>query len=305
MLATRSLGPLSPSVVGLGTNNFGRTLDQAATTSVVDAALDAGITFFDTADIYGATKSEEFLGIALGTRRTEVLVASKFGMPCLDEPGGGSPAYVRRACEGTLRRLGSDYLDLYQLHVPDPEVPIADTLGAMAELMAEGKVRAIGCSNFDGPQLAEANEALEGARFVSVQNQYSLLWREPEENLLAELDRQHAGLLPYYPLANGLLTGKYKKGEPLPEGARLALMPAERTAHWLSDPILDKVEAVRQVSEDTRIPMLTLAFSWLLSRPEVSSVIAGASTPEQVRANAGAVEALPAGVVAALDSATA
>ena len=304
MLSTRTLGPLSTSLVGLGCNNFGSRLDQAGTTAVVDAALEAGINFFDTADIYGATESEVLLGRALGSRRSEVLVASKFGMPCLDEPGGGSPAYVKRACEGSLRRLNTDYLDLYQFHVPDPTIPIADTLGAMAELVEEGKVRTLGCSNFDAPMLEEANTARAEAKFISVRNQYSLLWREPEEGLLSELDRQGAGLLPYYPLANGLLTGKYKKGQPLPEGARLALMPAERTAHWLSDAILDTVEAVRQVAEEFNVPMLTLAFSWLLSRRQVSSVIAGASTPEQVTANAQAVVDLDPSIVAALDTAT-
>lgn len=305
MLSTRTLGPLDVSVVGLGCNNFGRTLDQAGTTHVVDAAIEAGINFFDTADIYGATQSEVQLGVALGARRPEVLVASKFGMPCLDEPGGAAPAYVRRACEGSLRRLGTDYLDLYQLHVPDPTVPITETLGAMAELIDEGKVRAIGCSNFSAAELHSANAARSGTKFVSVQNQYSLLWREPEDGLLAELEVQDAGLLPYYPLANGLLTGKYAKGAPLPEGTRLALMPSERTAHWLSDPILDRVEAIRSVGETAGIPMLSLAFSWLLSRHQVSSVIAGASRSEQVIANAASVIALGADVIEALDEATA
>jgi aryl-alcohol dehydrogenase-like predicted oxidoreductase len=305
MLVTRSLGPLEPTVVGLGCNNFGFRLDQEGTTAVVDAALEAGINFFDTADIYGGTKSEEFLGVALGSRRDGVLVASKFGMPCGDEPGGGSPEYVRRACEASLRRLGMDHLDLYQLHVPDPTVPIDETLGAMAELVDEGKVRALGCSNFDAAMLARANAARPGARFVSVQNQYSLLWREPEDGLLDELDRQHAGLLPYYPLANGLLTGKYRRGEPLPEQTRLAVMPSERTAHWLSEPMWDKVEAVRAVAEEAGLPMVTLAFSWLLSRPQVSSVIAGATSPAQVAANAASAVELDEGVVAALDAATA
>ncbi len=300
----RALGDLEVSVVGIGCNNFGIRLDQAATTAVVDAAIDRGINFFDTADIYGGSDSERLLGRALGPRRSEVLIATKFGATYDDEPGGASPAYVRHACLRSLERLGTEWIDLYQLHMPDDSVPLAETLGALDELVSEGLVREIGCSNFTAAQLREARAAAPGAKFVSVQNQYSLLWREPEAELFAELDAQHAGLLPYYPLANGLLTGKYRKGEPLPEGARLALLPAERTAHWLSENVLDTVEELRRISTDEGIEMLSLAFSWLLSHAQVSSVIAGASNPDQVRANAASVRELDAALIARLDAAT-
>jgi aryl-alcohol dehydrogenase-like predicted oxidoreductase len=301
----RSVGSLELPVVGVGCNNFGTRLDQVGTTAVVDAAIEAGCGFFDTADIYGATLSEQYLGIALGERRGEVLIATKFGGSIDGEPGGASPAYVRRACEASLARLGTDHIDLYQLHMPDPEVPLAETMGALDELVEAGLVREIGCSNFTAAMLVEANAVSPGAQFASVQNQYSLLWREPEESLLAELDRQGAGLLPYYPLANGLLTGKYRKGAALPEGARLAILPESRTAHWLSEAILDDVEAIRAIAEAAGLPMLDLAFSWLLARPQVSSVIAGASSPEQVAANAASVVELDPQVLSALDVATA
>jgi aryl-alcohol dehydrogenase-like predicted oxidoreductase len=303
-METRSLGPLEVPVVGIGCNNFGVRLDQEATTAVVDAAIEEGCKFFDTADIYGSSDSERLLGQALGSRRDQVLIATKFGAPYADEPGGASPSYVRHACERSLERLSTDRIDLYQLHIPDPTVPIAETMGALDELVQAGLVRAIGCSNVSPTQLAEANQAAPGTRFVSVQNQYSLLWREPEEELLAELDRQGAGLLPYYPLANGLLTGKYKKGEPVPEGARLALLPEERTTHWLSEAVLDVVEAIREISDAHEVDMVTLAFSWLLSRPQVSCVIAGASNPEQVRQNAAAAGGLDPSLIALLDAAT-
>jgi len=290
----RSLGSLRVSEVGLGCNNFGARLDQEGATNVVNGALDAGVNFFDTADIYGATKSEVFLGKALGNRRANVVIATKFGMPIDDTHVGASPDYVRAACEDSLRRLGTDYIDLYQLHYPDDTVPIADTLGALRGLVEAGKVREIGCSNFNVTQLREAKEAAgDGPAFVSVQNQYSLLDRSPErDGVLEACDELGLGFLPFYPLANGLLTGKVRPGEPLPEGTRLALMAPERSAHWLSDEFQQRVGELLTYADDIDVPILSLAFSWLLSHPRVSSVIAGASTAEQIRANVAAVTVL-------------
>ncbi|HXC19704.1 MAG TPA: aldo/keto reductase [Acidimicrobiales bacterium] len=305
-METRALGSLQVSVVVVGCNNFGSRLDQAGTTNVVLGALEAGVTFFDTADIYGATRSEEMLGVALGTRRDEVVIATKFGMPIDDTHFGASPAYVRAACEDSLRRLGTDHIDLYQLHYPDDTVPIADTLGALRELVEAGKVREIGCSNLTVAQLTEAKAAAgDGPAFVCVQNQYSLLEREPErDGVLAACAELGLGFLPYYPLANGLLTGKVRPGQPVPEGSRLAKMSAERSVHWLGDELTSKVAALLAYAEEIDVPILSLAFSWLLSRDVVASVIAGASNADQVRANALAVRTLPADVVARLDELT-
>jgi aryl-alcohol dehydrogenase-like predicted oxidoreductase len=290
----RSLGSLRVSEVGLGCNNFGTRLDQEGSTSVVNGALDAGVNFFDTADIYGATKSEAFLGKALGNRRSNVVIATKFGMPIDDTHVGASPDYVRAACEDSLRRLGTDYIDLYQLHYPDDTVPIADTLGALRDLVETGKVREIGCSNFTVKQLREAKVAAgDGPAFVSIENQYSLLDRSPErDGVLEACDELGLALLPFYPLANGLLTGKVRPGEPLREGTRLALMAPERSAHWLSDEFQQRVGTLLTYANDIEVPILSLAFSWLLSHPRVSSVIAGASSPEQIRANVASVTVL-------------
>jgi aryl-alcohol dehydrogenase-like predicted oxidoreductase len=302
---TRSIGSLTVSVVGVGCNNFGARLDEVRTGEVVAAALDAGITLFDTADTYGDQQSEEFLGRSLGARRDDVVVATKFGVR-VPAGAGAAPEYVRRACEASLRRLGTDRIDLYQLHAPDDTVPIADTLGALHELVTAGKVLEIGCSNFSAAQLAEAESAAaDRARFRSVQNQYSLLWRAPEDDgVLAACASYDLALLPYYPLANGLLTGKVVRGEPPPAGTRLAALPVERRGHWLSDELLDRVESIREVGDAHGVSMLSLAFSWLLSNEAVASVIAGASSPEQVRANADAPVSLPAGVLDELDRAS-
>jgi aryl-alcohol dehydrogenase-like predicted oxidoreductase len=283
--------------VGVGCNNFGARLDQDRASAVVRGAIDAGVNFFDTADIYGATNSEVFLGVALGDRRSDVVVATKFGMPIDDTHFGAKPAYVRSACEDSLRRLNTDYIDLYQLHYPDATVPIAETLGALAELVAEGKVREIGCSNFTGDQLREAKAAAgDGPAFVSVQNQFSLLDRSPErDGVLVACDELGIGFLPLYPLANGLLTGKVRPGEAPPAGTRLANMPQERSAHWLSEEMKGRVAALLAYADSVDTSLLTFAFSWLLSHPEVASVIAGASTAEQVRANVNALGELPVG----------
>jgi aryl-alcohol dehydrogenase-like predicted oxidoreductase len=247
---------------------------------VVHAALDSGINFFDTADIYDKGHSEEFLGRALGKRRREVVIATKFGMKFDDTHYGAKPDYVRQAAEDSLQRLGTDYIDLYQLHQPDPETPVADTLGALEELQRAGKVREIGCSNFTAAQIREA-----GGKFASVQNQYSLFHREPEAEVLPECERRHIAFLPYFPLANGLLTGKYRKGRPLPKGSR-------GDAGWgpkmFTEENLEKVERLVQFAEGHGHTLLELAFSWLAAKPVVASVIAGATSPAQVRANASA-----------------
>ena len=299
----RALGALMVSVVGVGCNNFGARLDQAATTEVVTSALDAGINFFDTADIYGATASEVFLGVALGSRRHEAIVATKFGMPIDDQHFGAHPDYVRRACEDSLRRLGTEYIDLYQLHAPDDTVPIADTMGALGELVAEGKVREIGCSNLNASQLREARDAAgDGPTFVSVQNQYSLLYREPErDGVLDACEELGLAFLPYYPLANGLLTGKVKPGAPIPEGTRLSLMAPERSAHWLSDDLRARVGTLLNFADEVDVSILDLAFSWLLSHGPVASVIAGASNPQQVRSNSTSFQSLSEEVLATLN----
>jgi aryl-alcohol dehydrogenase-like predicted oxidoreductase len=288
LMETRRIGALEVSVVGLGCNNFGGRLDAAATERVVHAALDAGINFLDTADIYGGTKSEEYLGRALAGRRDQVVLATKFGMAVDGQRRGARPEYVRRALEDSLRRLRTERIDLYQLHQPDPAVPIADTLGALDGLVKAGKVREIGCSNFSAEQLREAHAAaLPGAaRFVSVQNEYSLVQREPEREVLAACERLGLAFIPYFPLASGLLTGKYRRGRTVPAGTRLA--EGGRFGDLLSERNLAMVEELTAFAATRRHTLLELAVSWLLSRPAVASVIAGATSPEQVALNANA-----------------
>jgi len=284
----RRIGSLQVSVVGLGCNNFGWRLDADATAKVVHAALDAGVNFLDTADIYGDTKSEEYLGKALRGRREQAVVGTKFGMKVDDQRHGAKPAYVRQAAEDSLRRLGTDYIDLYQLHQPDAETPIADTLAALDELVKAGKVREIGCSNFSAQQTREAEAALRpgGAHFVSLQNEYSLLHREPEREVLPECERSGLAFLPYFPLANGLLTGKYRAGRPAPQGTRISTQ--ERFGKLLNQRNLEIVEGLIRFAESRGHTILELAFSWLLAHPVVASVIAGATSEQQVRSNAGA-----------------
>lgn len=280
----RNIGSLQVSAVGLGCNNFGWLQDEAASKQVIDAAIEAGINFFDTADIYGGTQSEEILGRALKGRRDKIVLATKFGMQLDEQRKGAKPDYVRRAVEDSLRRLQTDYIDLYQLHTPDAEVPIADTLGALNELVKAGKVREIGCSNFSAEQLKEAKAAAgAGARFASVQNQYSLLHREPEQSVLPACEQLGLGFLPYFPLASGLLTGKYRKGQPIPAGSRI-----DAEAYFkdmLSDANLERVEKLIAFAEARGHSILELAFSWLLSHKAVASVIAGATKPQQIQAN--------------------
>jgi aryl-alcohol dehydrogenase-like predicted oxidoreductase len=286
----RRIGSLEVSVVGIGCNNFGGRIDEQRTEEVIDAALDAGINFFDTADMYANGKSEELLGRFLGERRSRVIIATKFGNEMAGQGRGARPEYVRQAFDASLKRLKTDYIDLYQQHVPDPDVPIADTLGALDELVKAGKVREIGCSNFTAKQLREAHAASAArpgsAAFVSVQNEYSVLHRDPEEEVLEECEREGLAFLPFFPLMSGLLTGKYRKGQPIPKDTRLAKY--ERYRKLLTDENLDKVEALIDFAEARGRTLLELAFSWLLAHRAVASVIAGATSREQVKNNVAA-----------------
>jgi len=283
---------LKVSEVGLGCNNFGMRIDQAATNAVVGACLDAGITFFDTADVYGGHKSEVMLGEALNGKRHEVVLATKFASPMGPAPDqrGGSRRYVMNAVEASLKRLGTDYIDLYQMHQPDKDAPIEETLGALDDLVTQGKVRYIGNSNFTGWQIADAdwiarNEHLN--RFVSAQNNYSLLERKVEFEVNPACERFGLGMLPFFPLASGLLSGKYRRGEAPPADTRLAAWGARGQAA-LSDKNFGKLEALSAYAEARSHDLLELAFAWLLGHGVVSSVIAGATRPEQVKANAAA-----------------
>ncbi|GAA4692814.1 aldo/keto reductase [Phytohabitans rumicis] len=283
------------SVVGLGCNNFGRKLDQQGTTAVVEAALDAGITLFDTADIYGTPHglSEEFLGKALRGRRDDVILATKFGMDMEGANGEdfgarGARRYIARAVEASLRRLGTDHIDLYQMHEPDPGTPIEETLAALDDLVHAGKVRYLGNSNFAGWQIADADwvARTQGlTRFISAQNRYSLLHRHVEKATVPACERFGLGLLPFFPLESGLLTGKYKRGEAPAAGTR---MSQDRYAHWIANAPWDAIEAIEKYAAARGLTPLDVAIGGLAARPAVASVIAGATTPEQVRANVAA-----------------
>lgn len=308
-MKTRSLGSLHISEVGIGCNNFGMRLDEAGTKVVVDAAIDHGVTFFDTSNTYGATQSEVLLGRALGTRRPHVHIATKFGMGLDDNfpdiKWSAAPDYIRSACEASLSRLGTDYIDLYQLHFPDAATPLEDTIAALQDLQSAGKIREFGCSNFEPKRLRDAARAAgTGSRFRSVQNQYSLLHREPEEGVLDVCDELDMGLLPFYPLANGMLTDKFTPGEAPPVGTRLANMPENRRGHWLGDDMVNAAHRVHAIAREHNVSVLTLAFSWLLSHGAVRSVIAGASNAQQVAANVAAVTTLDDALLRELDAAT-
>ena len=283
----RQIGSLAVTEVGVGCNNFGRRLDYEGTANVVGAALDAGINFFDTADVYGSTKSDQFLGRALGSRRRDVIIATKFGSDIDAKRRGARPEYVLRAADDSLKRLGTDYIDLYQIHKPDPKVPITDTLGALDQLVRSGKVREIGCSNFSVEQLREAAAATKpgAAGFVSVQNEFSLFERDAEKDVLPECERTGMAFLPCFPLASGLLSGKYRRGQPPPPNSRLG-------SGWHDELFthenLDTVEHLIEYAESRGHTILELAVSWLLSHKPVASVIAGATKPEQVQLNANA-----------------
>lgn len=284
-MRTRALGAEGPqvTVVGLGTNNFGGRIDYDTSLAVIDEAIEQGITLLDTADIYSQGTSEEFIGRALESRRDAVLVATKFGKPMTENPSErrGSSGYIRWAIEGSLRRLRSDYVDVYQMHEPDSKTPIEETLGTLDELVREGKVRYIGSSNYSAQQIEEADTLARDrgwTRFVAAQNEYSLVVRGAEDDVLPECDRLGIGVLPYFPLASGLLTGKHPIGQ-VPTEGRLAGrdIPAER---W------ERVEALHRYADERSVTLLDVAVGGLLAMPAVTSVIAGATKPEQVRANA-------------------
>ncbi|HYA09143.1 MAG TPA: aldo/keto reductase [Gaiellaceae bacterium] len=288
-MRTRTLGDGGPevSVVGLGTNNFGARCDLDRTRAVLEAALEDGITLVDTADIYTQGTSEEYIGKVLQGRRDRVVLATKFGKPMHDGPKipRGSPEYVRWAVEGSLRRLRTETIDVYQMHEPDPETPIAETLGALDELVHEGKVRFVGSSNFSPGQVEEADRIARErglACFVAAQNEYSLVERGAEDELLPVCERLGIGVLPYFPLASGLLTGKYARGVEATEG-RLAgrEIPAER---------LERLEALQRYAEERGVSLLEVAIGGLAAMPAIASVIAGATRPEQVHANVKAGE---------------
>lgn len=296
-MRVRHLGDsgLVVSVVGLGCNNFGRRIDRDATRAVVHEAIDAGITLFDTADTYGSPRgtSESLLGEFVKGTRDDIVIATKFGMDMegingADWGARGSRRYIRRAVEASLRRLGTDWIDLYQLHEPDPGTPVEETLEALTDLVREGKVRYIGCSNFAAWQIADAvwQSATSGsARFVSVQNEYSLLNRQIEAEVVAAAQRFGLGVIPFFPLAHGLLTGKHRRGEPPVPGSRLA-RPEQRVLHDTAP--WDAIEALERYALARGRSLLDVAIGGLVAQPAVGSVIAGATTPEQVRANVAA-----------------
>lgn len=291
----RTIGELTVSAAGLGCNNFGTRIDEARSHEVVAAALAAGVRVFDTADLYGDGLSEEFLGRALGDRRDDVVIVTKFGMRRPPRGlSGGDPAWVAEACRQSLRRLGTDRIDLYLLHHSDPSVPIADTLGAMSRLVDEGLVREIGCSNFENAELEAAAAASQTAAqrpLVALENEYSLLNRDPETKALPACERWGLELIPYYPLASGLLTGKYRRGRPAPAGSRLGGgggKPAERV---VPQDRLVVVERLSAFAEERGHTLLELSLSWLGNRARVATIVAGATSADQVRANAAATTA--------------
>lgn len=293
----RNLGRsgLQVSIVGLGCNNFGMRIDRPQTEAVVHAALDAGINFFDTADVYGGRgKSEEFLGAALKNRRRDAVIASKFTSPMGEGPlwSGASRRYIREAVEDSLRRLNTDYIDLYQVHFPDPKTPIEETMTTLDDLVRGGKVRYIGCSNFAGWQVVESQWIARHEHltpFVSAQNQYNLLDRRIERELVPACGKYGLGILPYFPLASGFLTGKYQRGEAPAEGTRLAAW-GPRANTLLTDVNFDTLEGLRQFAEQRGRTTVELAIGWLASHDYVPSVIAGATRPEQVQQNVQAAE---------------
>jgi aryl-alcohol dehydrogenase-like predicted oxidoreductase len=282
-------GVLEATVVGLGCNNFGRRVDAAGAERVVHAALEEGITFFDTADIYGGGQSEEMLGAALKGRREDAVIASKFGHSSGGPGHGGSRAWIRVAIENSLRRLGTDWIDLYQLHTPDPDTPIEETLETLTELVNEGKIRCAGNSNFTAEQIADADAISRTrglTRFVTAQNEYSLLNRSVEADVIPACAKFDVGMIPYSPLGNGLLTGKHRRGEPPVAGTRLAAVPGANPSRWLTDANFDIVEALEAFARERNITVLDVAIGGLAAQPQVVSVIAGATSPEQVQANA-------------------
>ncbi len=283
---------LHVSVVGLGCNNFGMRIDKDQSAAVVNKAIELGINFFDTADMYGGTQSETFLGAALGERRKDVLVATKFVAPTGQGPlnRGASRRHIYDAVEASLRRLDTDFIDLYQIHFPDETTPIEETLRALDDLVRQGKVRYVGCSNFAGWQVVEAQWITRTQRLspvISAQNEYNLLDRRIERELVPACSAYGLGVLPYFPLASGFLTGKYRKGEAPPEGSRIAAWGA-RGEQILTDRNFEILQGLESFAQSRDKSMLELAFGWLASQSQVPSVIAGATKPEQVEQNVAA-----------------
>jgi aryl-alcohol dehydrogenase-like predicted oxidoreductase len=292
----RPLGTTSlcVSALGLGCNNFGVRLDAAAARRIVGAALDAGITFFDTADVYGLRGgSETILGEALGARRRDVVLVSKFGV-AMDDEGrlkGGSARYVASAIEASLKRLKTDWIDLYYYHRPDPATPIEETLRALDVLIAQGKVRYIGCSNMSAAQIAEAQRVAQAnglSRFIVCQEQFNLLSRQIENDVIPALEAHHLALIPYFPLASGMLTGKYQQGATIEPGTRMSYK--RYSDRFLNDENFHIVEKLREFCARRNRSLVELAFGWLLSKPVIGCVIAGASTPEQIQQNVAAID---------------
>lgn len=294
----RNLGRsgLQVSVVGLGCNNFGGRLDEAQTKAVIDQCIEEGITFFDTSDIYGGRgRSEEFMGPALRPHRRNVVIATKCAGPMGEGPywSGLSRKYIIEAVEASLRRLETDYIDLFQVHFPDPKTPIDETLHALDDLVRDGKIRYIGSSNFKAWQVVEAewvSRTEHISRFISAQNEHSLLQRAPEAELIPACQQYGIGLLPFFPLASGFLTGKYRPNEVPPEGTRLGAPNSPMASRILNEGNFDMLLKLEKFAEDRGRSMIELAFSWLASKPVVGSVIAGATKPEQVTQNAKAAE---------------
>jgi aryl-alcohol dehydrogenase-like predicted oxidoreductase len=300
-LMKRALGSsgIEVPVVGIGCNNFGGRIDEQRSERVILSALHEGVAFFDTADIYGKGRSEEIIGRVLGTRRGEAVIATKFGGPMgVDDRSGGSRRWITTAVEDSLRRLATDHIDLYQHHFFDEGVPLEETLGALNDLVRDGKVRAIGCSNYDGEQIERAHAVTREngwVPFVTAQNQYSLLDRaEVEESVTPACRRLGLGILPFFPLANGLLTGKYRRGESPPGGTRLG-GNAQRAAELLTDRNFDIIEALERFARERGVELIDVAIGGLAAMPQVVSVIAGATSPEQVAVNARAGRWTPSG----------
>ena len=311
-MMARRLGQsnIEVSAVGLGCNNFGGRTDFAGTRAVVHKALDLGVTLFETADVYGNRgKSEEFLGELLGPRRKDIVLATKFGMPMSNaaKSRDASRGYIMRAVEASLKRLRTDWIDLYQVHRPDPDTPIEETLRSLDDLIASGKVRAIGCSNYSAAELTAAQEAGKRAKltaFVSCQDEYSLLTRGIERDLIPAMEANILILLPYFPIASGLLTGKYRRNTPPPQGARLSYS-RDHASDFISERNWTMIEKLNEVAARTGHSMLELAFGWLLAKPVIGSVIAGATRPEQIEQNVAAAGRRPSpAVVAEIDAIT-
>ncbi len=292
-METRNLGRsgLKVSAVGLGCNNFGMRCDLEASRKVIDQAIESGITLLDTADVYGGGKSEEIIGEVLGARRKDVVVATKFAMTGFNAPVRADRRYVIDACEASLKRLKTDFIDLYQVHRPDPSTPIEETIRALDDLVRAGKVRYLGVSNFAGWQIADAQwtaRELGASPFISHQDEYSLVVRDIEKEVIPAGKAHGLGILPFFPLASGLLTGKYSRDAAPPEGTRLA--NAFMGNRYLTQANFDVVEKLEPFARERNRSLLDLAFGWLLAEPNLSSVIAGATSPDQVKANVAAAE---------------